>query len=81
MRGPVDPVKARKGTFIKSFALNEFTQLEGYAVQLEMAAERNGISGEFVYTRIPKWGVNEANDTWQIFLMPEGWDDGREAVP
>ena len=80
MRGPVDPVTARKGTFIASFGLYEFTQMEGYAVHLEIAAEQNGICGEFVYTRIPKWGKKTQNDTWQIFLMPEGWDSDGEAV-
>jgi hypothetical protein len=82
MRGPVDPVTARKGTYIESFGIGEFAQMEGYAVHLEMAAEQNGIKGEFVYTRIPKWGKKSKHDTWQIFLMPEGWDDdGSETLP
>jgi hypothetical protein len=69
MRGPVDPVTARKGTYIESFGIGEF-------------AEQNGIKGEFVYTRIPKWGKKSKHDTWQIFLMPEGWDDdGSETLP
>ena len=79
MIGPVNPVEARKGTFIVSFPIDQFTQLEGYMVHVEMAAERNGIRGTFVYTRIAMWSKKNRNDTWQAFLMPEGWVwDGKE---
>jgi hypothetical protein len=73
MIGPIDPVEARKGTFIVSFPLDQLTQLEGYMVHVEIAAERNGIEGIFVYTRMARWGKKSRNDTWQAFLMPPGW--------
>lgn len=81
MVGPVNPVEARKGTFIISFPLDQLTQLEGYMVQVELAAKRNGIKGTFVYTRMAQWGKKSRNDTWQAFLMPEGWVWDGETVP
>lgn len=76
IRGPVDPKVARRGTFIISFPLGELELMKIYADQLKQAAARNEVHGEFVYTRIAMWSKGSENDTWQIFLMPEGWDRG-----
>jgi hypothetical protein len=63
----VEPVVARKGTFIKSFRAGQYQEMLNYGYETEMAMFRNRIMGALVFTQMTR----KAN-TWQIFLLPEG---------
>jgi len=56
IRGPVDPVYARTGTFLRSFPISEFKSMLLYAGATKLAMVRHGIRGELVFTRMENWG-------------------------
>ena len=62
----VSPTTARKGKFIKSFEMNEKTQMLNYAAGVAKAMKRHRIPGEVVYTVVTSsWG----GQSYQIFVV------------
>lgn len=64
----VDPVEARKGTFLKTFAIGEMKEMLAYCGQTRIAMARHDVHGELVFTRMNRWG--KQGDSWQVFLLP-----------
>lgn len=62
----VDPNRARKGTFLKSFDSGDYGEMLDYCTDTEKAMKRNSVGGEIVYTRIFN---KKHGDTWQVFLL------------
>ena len=74
MASQVDPITARKGTFIDSFAYSQKAEMlrtvdSLQKVMRQLARRTETPEREIVYTFIKPWGHAERLGTWQIFLL------------
>ena len=75
--GPVDPRSARaSGYFLKSFEMGQFADMLKYCGQTKLTMVKHGVTGELVFSKVNMWGRGRKHDTWQVFLMPEEWEEG-----
>jgi hypothetical protein len=78
----VDPVEARKGTFLESFdhasgdlsdkapdAVIAYCKAAEASMKQLNKLEHLHVRGEIVYTQIPSWGKRKGHQ-WQVFLLP-----------
>lgn len=69
----VNPIVARKGLFLKSFPVKDYTDMLDFCAETELAMERHNIRDHrVVFTRVGMGKNIRLRDTWQVFLLDRG---------